>query len=71
MAKIEFYKLKGEIPKGKMIKSITRFSDETKEELRIRQQVILRKQAKTRIKSKDILISSHVEDNETNLENNF
>ena len=66
MAKIKFHKSKIEIPKGKEIKSITRFDDEAKKDLLIRQQILLRKQCATRIKAKDIVISSIAPENETN-----
>ena len=66
MAKIKFHKSKIEIPKGKEIKSITRFDDEAKKDLLIRQQILLRKQCATRKKAKDIVISSIAPENETN-----
>lgn len=69
MAKIKFHKSKIEIPKGKEIKSITRFDDEAKKNLLIRQQILLRKQCATRIKAKDIVISSHKIEDQANLEN--
>ena len=68
MAKIKFYKLKGEVPKGKQIKSITRFDECDKNNLLIRQQILLRRRCATRIKAKDIVISSQTRENETNLE---
>ena len=71
MATIKFHKSKVEVPKGKEIKSITRFDADTKKNLLIRQQILLRKQCATNIKAKNILISSQTTDNETDLKNNF
>ena len=71
MAKIEYHKLSEEPIKCKKIKSITNFDDNVKNNLLIRQQILLRKQCATYIKAKDIVISSQSADNETNPERNF
>lgn len=71
MAKIKFYKLKGDTVKGEEITSITRFDSETKESLLIKKQEFLKQQGITRIKSKRMLISAKSKESETNLESNL
>ena len=71
MAQIKFHKSKVEVPKSKEIKSISRFDDDTKKNLLISQQILLRKQCATNIKAKEIVISSQTADNETHVERNF
>lgn len=69
MAKIKFYKLKGEIVKVDKIESISRFDNKAKENLLTTKLKLLKEQCSTRIKAKEIVISSQAKENKTKTEN--
>jgi len=68
MAKIEFYKLKGNIPKGKKVETIAGNDGKVNEKLLIRKSELLKQECATRIKARDVHIIAQAAESETSFE---